>query len=188
MDSILSSGSDYAGLKKKTMIIRKEQQADQKAVWRINAEAFETQAEANLVDALRAAGDPLISLVAEEEGGIVGHIMFSRVTLSGCENSLDLMGLAPMAVVPERQNQGVGSALVEAGLAACRERGIEAVVVLGHPGFYPKFGFAPAVEFGVKSEYDVPDEVFMIIELEEDALKEKTGTIAYHAVFKRLGE
>jgi putative acetyltransferase len=96
---------------------------------------------------------------------------------------LKLMALAPMAVAPEMQHLGVGSALVLAGLERCRELGCQAVVVLGHPDYYPRFGFVAASRFGITSEYDVPDEVFMAIELVPDALRTTRGTIQYHRAF-----
>jgi putative acetyltransferase len=97
------------------------------------------------------------------------------------------MGLAPMAVLPARQRQGIGSALVRDGLGRCRELGYEAVVVLGHPGYYPRFGFVPASRFGIGCEYDVPAEVFMALELVPGALRGKPGTIRYHPAFAELG-
>ncbi|MFQ5770899.1 MAG: GNAT family N-acetyltransferase [bacterium] len=168
------------------MNIRKEQNTDIKEVWQINSEAFETDAEANLVDSLRNAGIPYISLVAEEEGKIVGHIMFTPVELTGHEESLKIIGLAPVAVAKRVQNKGIGSELVKAGLEQCNKQGYEAVVVLGHPEYYPRFGFIPSVRYGIKSEYEVPDEAFMVLELQKGALKNKTGTIKYHAAFSNV--
>jgi putative acetyltransferase len=163
-------------------IIRRERQDDLPGVRHVNTAAFETSMEADLVDALRQQLDSLISIVAIEDEAVVGHILFSRVTLSS-HPDMPIMGLAPMAVVPERQRQGIGSALVRAGLDECRRAGVEAVVVLGHAGYYPRFGFVPASVFGQVSEYDVPDEVFMAIELETAGLRGKSGTIAYHQAF-----
>ncbi len=163
--------------------IRAEIEADRGGVWRVNSEAFESDAEAKLVEALHAAGVPSISLVAVEAGEIVGHIMFTEVALAGRKSETKFMGLAPMSVLPEKQNQGIGSKLVKAGLQACQEREIEAVVVLGHPNFYPKFGFTPSVNFGIRSQFDVPDEVFMALELKKGALAGNSGVIEYHAVF-----
>jgi putative acetyltransferase len=148
----------------------------------VNVAAFPTRAEADLVDALRAAARPLVSLVAEESGAIVGHIMLSPVTLPG-HPALRLMGLAPMAVTPPRQRGGIGAALVEAGLAACRRLGADAVVVLGHPAYYPRFGFAPGVRAGLGCEYDVPAEAFMVLALRPGALDGASGTIRYHPAF-----
>ncbi len=96
------------------------------------------------------------------------------------------MGLAPMAVAPMHQKKGTGSALVQAGLDQCRQLDFVAVVVLGHPEYYPRFGFSPASQFGIGSEYDVPEEVFMAMELQPDALSRKTGRVRYHPAFKEV--
>lgn len=165
--------------------IRSEQPGDVAGVRAVNEAAFDTRAEADLVDALRARARPIVSLVAEQHAGIVGHILFSPVTLLGHEE-LGLMGLAPMAVLPAHQRQGIGSALVRAGLEACREQGVPGVVVLGHRDFYPRFGFVPAWRFGIRSEYDVADDVFMIVELEAGVLRGRSGTIRYHPAFANV--
>jgi putative acetyltransferase len=164
------------------MIIRPENENDRDAVFAVNISAFETQAEATLVDVLREQARPVVSLVAEEQGNVVGHIMFSPVILSG-NPDLKVMGLAPMAVAPERQRKGIGSALVRAGLEQCRQLGFVAVVVLGHPEYYPRFGFLPSSRFGIDSEYEVPEEVFMAMELEPEALSGQTGRVKYHHAF-----
>ncbi len=122
------------------------------------------QTEADLVDALRRETKPIISLVADDAGAIDGHIMFSPVSLIE-HPGLKIMGLAPMAVVAKRQRSGIGSSLVRAGLEACKEIGAGAVVVLGHADYYPRFGFAPAVNFAIGCGYDVPAEAFMAVEL-----------------------
>ena len=167
------------------MLIRDEEQKDWAAVHAVNASAFETPAEADLVDALREQAHPVISLVAVEGGTIVGHIMFSPVSLSG-HPGLKIMGLAPMAVAPEQQRKGIGSALVRAGLDRCKQLGFGAVVVLGHPEYYPRFGFLPSTRFGIKCEYEVPEEVFMVFELLPGYLRDASGTIKYHAAFSNL--
>ncbi len=163
------------------MQIRVEKPEDRNKVRAVNLAAFETDAEANLVDSLRGSGIQLISLVAEEHGDIIGHILFSPVTTDG---NAKIMGLAPMAVLPAWQKKGIGSQLVEEGLKACRKAGYGAVVVLGHPDYYPRFGFVPSVNFGIKSEYDVPPEVFMVKELQKGALKGVKGTVKYHQFFR----
>jgi putative acetyltransferase len=167
------------------MLIRAERQGDRANVHAVNAAAFETPAEATLVDALREQVQPLVSLVAESDGAIVGHIMFSPVSLSG-HPALKIMGLAPMAVKPEYQRKGIGTALVRAGLEQCKEIGVGAVVVLGHPGYYPRFGFLPASRFGISCEYEAPEEAFMVMELEPGALRGVSGTVKYHAVFRTV--
>ena len=167
------------------MLVRVEEEKDRAGVHAVNVAAFETPAEANLVDALRDQAQPVISLVAEDKGAVVGHIMFSPVSLSG-HPGLDAMGLAPMAVTPEHQRKGFGSALVRAGLEQCKQIGSVAVVVLGHPEYYPRFGFSPASRFGIDSGYEVPEEVFMAMELQPEALAGKSGRVKYHAAFNNL--
>jgi putative acetyltransferase len=167
------------------LTIRLEQPRDIPPVREVNLSAFPTSAEANLVDALRKAAIPTISLVGVLGGSVVGHIFFSPVTLAGWPD-LKAMGLAPMAVGPAWQRQGIGSALVAAGVNSCRQRGSEAIVVLGHARFYPRFGFAPASRFGIRCEYDVPDDHFMALELVPDVLRGKSGTIQYHPAFAGL--
>lgn len=162
--------------------IRPEEEADTAAVFGINAAAFPTDAEARLVDSLRLSADPYVSLVAIDDGDVVGHIMFTPVTLEPFDN-LDLMGLAPMAVSPSRQRGGIGAELVKAGLESCRALGIGAVAVLGHPEYYPRFGFRSSSQWGIKCEYDVPEDVFMMLELSPDYLRGKQGTIRYHPAF-----
>jgi putative acetyltransferase len=132
------------------MHIRPEVPSDYAAVHDLNVAAFGGDTEARLVAMLREQARPLVSLVAEESGTLVGHIMFSPLSLQGFAGLM--MGLGPMAVAPTRQRQGVGSALVRAGLERCREIGAGAVVVLGHPDYYPKFGFLPAARFGLTCE------------------------------------
>ena len=164
------------------MLIRAEKECDREPVREVNIAAFGTLSEANLVDTLRQHVQTTVSLVAEENGEVVGHIMFSPVSLSGHPN-LKVMGLAPMAVTPAHQKKGVGSALVRAGLDQCRQLGFVAAVVLGHPQYYPRFGFLPSFKFGIDSEYDVPKEVFMAMELQPDALSGKKGKVRFHSVF-----
>ncbi|MDH3728051.1 MAG: N-acetyltransferase [Myxococcales bacterium] len=164
------------------MRIRPEDPNDLAAVHAVNEAAFETSAEADLVDALRGKAQPLISLVAEVAGSIVGHILFSPVKLADQSGHM-LMGLGPMAVIPQHQRQGIGSALVREGLKRCTESGCEAVVVLGHPAYYPRFGFVPASRYGVSSEYDVPDDVFMIMELQPGSLRGVSGKVSYDEAF-----
>jgi putative acetyltransferase len=167
------------------VLIRREEPKDLAAVHSLNASVFGSPAEANLVDTLRKQAHPVISLIAEDSNTVVGHIMFSPVALSG-HPELKIMGLAPMAVEPTHQNQGIGTALGRAGLEQCKGLGYGAVVVLGHPRYYPRFGFSPASNFGISCEYDAPKEAFMAFELQPGYLRGKSGTIKYHAAFGSL--
>lgn len=164
--------------------VRPEVASDHAAVRVVNEQAFGQPAEADLVKALRTRAAPVVSLVAEVEGRIVGHIVFSPVTVEVGGEGMLLMGLAPMAVRPDRQRQGIGTQLVRAGLEACADLGAAAVVVLGHPAYYPRFGFRRAAGFGLQSEYDVPPEAFLAIELVPGALDGVEGTVAYHPAFR----
>ena len=167
------------------MKIRKETAADIEAVFEINRSAFPTEEEAQLVNRLRETASPLISLVAEGEQEIIGHILFTPVTLDS-DTNLFLMGLAPMAVNPARQNKGIGTLLARAGIEECRALGAAGLVVLGHPKYYSRFGFSPSANFGIKSKYDVAPEVFMVLELSQDVFADKEGVISYHPVFAGL--
>ncbi len=167
------------------MNIRFEQPDDIEKIRKVNLEAFETDTEANLVDVLRNTGIELISLLAEEKGEVIGHILFSPVAIDG-DYRVKIMGLAPMAVLPSWQRKGVGTQLVIQGLEACEKAGYEFVVVLGHPDYYPRFGFVPSVAYGIKSEYDVPPEVFMVKELKKDVLNDIKGIVKYHQVFNEV--
>ena len=164
------------------MHVRAQLPADVDAVRELNRAAFEGPDEARIVDALRGADMPLVSLVAETDGTVVGHILFSPVTLATASLPL-VMGLAPMAVLPGHQRSGIGTALVRAGLDACRTLGAVAVVVLGHPAYYRRFGFVRASRFGLTCEYDVPDDVFMALELQDGALSGHAGVVRYHREF-----
>lgn len=154
------------------------------AIHRLNKEAFGSDTEAKLVDSLRASNVPMISLVAVNNETVVGHILFTPMT-DADGNAIPVAGLAPMAVLPAYQNQGIGSALVRKGLERCQAAGYQAVVVLGHPAYYPRFGFMPASHFEIQSQYDVPEEVFMALELKVGALDRVSGTVKYHSVFDK---
>ena len=164
------------------MNIRNEVQVDIEKVYFLNEAAFETNEEANIVNTLREKVEGVISLVATKEDEVVGHIMFSPVDINGVSGKI-FYGLAPMAVSPSCQNKGIGSLLVEAGLKACKAQNISAVFVLGHPNYYPRFGFTPTTRFAIKSEYDVPDDVFMALELQAGSLREVNGILKYSKVF-----
>jgi len=164
------------------MDIRTETENDWSAIYALNVLAFDTDAEANLVNSLRKCAMPYISLVAIVEEEVVGHIMFTPVELTDF-SSVFIMGLAPMAVKENFRGVGVGSKLVNSGIEACEKLGVGAIVVLGHADYYPKFGFNPASGFNLSCEYDVPDEVFMALELMPGYLSSKSGVVKYHEAF-----
>jgi putative acetyltransferase len=168
------------------LTIRREEDRDRVGVFRINELAFGRPGEAKLVDALRKGDQPTISLVAEQDSQVVGHIFFSPVSIESATKTSTAIGLAPMAVLPDRQRQGIGSQLVRAGLVECQRLGQYVVVVLGHPKFYPKFGFVPASRFGLRCEYAVPDDVFMVAELTPGALAVRPGLVKYGPEFQQL--
>ncbi|HEX6186161.1 MAG TPA: N-acetyltransferase [Pyrinomonadaceae bacterium] len=168
------------------LTVRAETPEDYAAVRRVNELAFESAGEADLVDALRAGAAPCVSLVAEEEGRVVGHILFSPVTVESAGGDWGAMGLAPMAVLPERQGQGVGSALVREGLKECARLGHEVVFVLGHENYYPRFGFRTAAREGVGCEFPAPEENFMVVELRPGALGGRTGLVRYAPEFRNV--
>lgn len=168
------------------MTIRPEQPEDVAAVRHVVTAAFGRAAEAALVDALRANGKAAVALVAEVAGEIIGHVLFSEVTLATNPQAVRVAGLAPLAVAPAWQRCGVGTGLTRAGLEACLAAGYDAVIVLGHADYYPRFSFVPASRFGLRSAYEVPDEVFMALELRADALRGCAGLAQYQPEFNEV--
>ncbi|MEK6262748.1 MAG: N-acetyltransferase [Planctomycetota bacterium] len=168
------------------LTIRPERSDDAAAIHEVHRAAFPTEAEAKLVDRLRENGHSPVSLVAEEGHRIVGHVLFSPVTIAGMNDTSGL-GLAPIAVIPTRQRQGVGSRLIEEGLAVCRRTGVPFVVVLGDPAFYHRFGFQRASTLGLSNEYGVDDE-FMVLELSPNAIPAAGGLVTYGPEFALLAE
>jgi putative acetyltransferase len=162
--------------------IRPEEPRDLEQVHDLNEQAFDGPLEACLVDAVRGTSGSF-ALVAEEDGRVIGHVLFTPVTIEGADAGVRVAGLGPMAVLPERQREGIGSRLARAGLAASREAGYDAVVVLGHPFFYPRLGFTRADAYGLRYEVEVPAEAFMVIELRPGALSGRGGVVSYHPRF-----
>ncbi|MBF2050254.1 MAG: GNAT family N-acetyltransferase [Leptolyngbya sp. IPPAS B-1204] len=168
------------------MDIRAERAEDISAVHKVNMAAFERENEADLVDRLRSVAST-VSFVAVEFEQIVGHIFYSPVEIEGeCADNLFILGLAPLAVLPEHQRQGIGASLIRHSVEECARLGCKAVVVLGHPEYYPKFGFVPAKEKGLRCEYAVPDEAFMVLELARGALKGCSGIVKYRSEFREF--
>jgi putative acetyltransferase len=165
-------------------VIRVELEGDRQGVRQVNEAGFGQPAEADLVDALRSAGAAEVSLVAEADGQIVGHILFSPISVAEAGESQRIAGLAPMAVLPSYQRRGIGPLLVKQSREDCRRAGVQAVVVLGHPDYYLRLGFRRASTFGLRCEFDAPDEAFMALELTPNVLSGNGGEIRYHPAFK----
>lgn len=165
-------------------MIRPERPDDRMAIHAVNAAAFGRAGEADLVDALRANGHLTLSLVAEHDGKVVGHVAFSPATITSPAGDWTALALGPLAVLPSRQRAGVGAALVRAGLAACLVMGHDVVFLLGHETYYPRFGFAPGKPKGVWWAQH-PDEAlhFMVAELRPGALAGRTGAMCFALEF-----
>ena len=160
--------------------IRAEVPADLPAIREVHTQAFGQADEAQLVDRLREDGDFVASLVAERDGGIVGHVLFGQLRIVAPDREVAAAALAPVAVRPPLQRQGLGSTLIRAGLVRCRELGIEAVVVLGHPAYYPRFGFSAALAERLTAPYSGP--AFMALELAPNCLA-SGGAVHYPPAF-----
>ena len=168
------------------LTIRPEVAADISAIRHVHTLAFGRVNEADVVDVLRCAGTLTVSLVAMRAQCVVGHIAFSPVEIKSDASTIAAIGLAPLAVLPAYQRQGIGSQLVQAGLATCGEVGYGVVVVLGHPHYYPKFGFTPSKPYGIEWEHTVPEEVFMVKELQPGALAQTRGVVHYDPAFHEV--
>lgn len=167
-------------------LVRLEKPEDIAAVRQVNVAAFGRDGEADLVDNLRGIVGTysFVAIVSEQ---VVGHIFFSPVSIAGeSPPNLFLLGLAPVAVLSAYQRQGIGSLLIHHSLAECNRLGCQAVVVLGNPQYYSRFGFIPAKAKGLKCEYPVPDEAFMVLELTEGILAGCSGTVKYRSEFSNL--
>ncbi len=163
---------------------RRERPEDEAGIRRVNEEAFSQPGEADLVDALRRRDACRVSLVADENGLIIGHILFTPVTIEETKPAPDAVGLAPLAVLPPYQRKGIGANLIRLGLEECRKDGGEIAVVLGHPTYYPCFGFQPAHLFGIRCEFEVPEEAFMVLPLREGELDGRGGFVRYLPEFR----
>ena len=166
------------------MLIRGETAADIDVIRQVTDAAFGEKSESLLVDLIRASENfvPELSLVAVEDGEVIGHVLFSHVMLE-TEEPRTVLSLAPLTVHPDHQNKGVGTALIEAGIAAVRGYGEDIVVLEGHPRYYPRFGFERAVPLGIeKPDSRVPDDAFMVYFVDE-AARGTTGKLVYPPAF-----
>lgn len=167
-----------------SLSIRSETAADHEAIRTVNRLAFEQDGEGALVDALRAGGFATLSLVAEINSEIIGHILFSKMHIVSGDEQIEALALAPMAVAPQHQRQGIGLQLVRAALEQCRKAGHRLVLVVGHPDYYPRFGFSAALAEAMESPY--AGEAFMALELVPGALKDVRGEVRYAPPFEGL--
>jgi putative acetyltransferase len=166
------------------LTIRPETPEDADSIGYVNEQAFGQESELELIAKLRKRGVLTISLVALRDGEVVGHIAFSPVVIESGLSGFEAIALAPMAVLPAYQRQGIGGQLVQAGLEECRRLGHEIIVLVGHPDYYPRFGFVPARPKGIECEFEVPEEAWMILELREGALAGRQGTVKFQPEFK----
>jgi putative acetyltransferase len=180
--------------------LRPEAPEDASAIREVHRLAFEGPVESDIVDAVRAAGAAVLSMVAvagqrfgdagDEPAGpglVAGHVLYTRATVSTEDGEdVSLLGLAPVAVLPAYQGRGIGTMLIEASLEELRAEGYPAVVVLGHPGYYPRFGFLPGSRWGLRWENDVPDDAFMAVELSPGALAGIRGVVRFRPEFALL--
>lgn len=165
--------------------VRQETPRDYPTIYEVNCTAFNRRNEARLVDRLRTSDRfiPGLSLVATIEEKIVGHILFTKINIADDKILFESLALAPMAVIPQYQNKGVGSQLIRQGLTKAKELGHKSVMVLGHEDYYPKFGFQPANKWGIKAPFNIPTNAFMAIELINNALEGVNGTVIYSEEF-----
>ena len=167
------------------MKIRMEKDFDYQNIREVNLCAFPSNDEALLVDKLRKSGE-VISLVAVKHDKMVGHVLFSTSTIENSNESFIALVLAPVAVLPEFQNQGIGTKLIEIGLEEAKKRGYSMVTVMGHPKYYPSFGFKPALEYGIESPFNVPEKAFMVLELVPGTLNHVSGVLNYSKAFNDI--
>ncbi len=169
------------------IIIRPEEAEHADGVYQVEEKAFHRPAEADLCVSLRKRRAVTLSLVALEDGEVVGHVLFSPVTIRGEAGDLPAIGLGPVAVLPEHQNQGIGSRLIRAGLEEIRQQGHTVVVLLGDPRYYSRFGFEPASRYAVRfQDPNAPAEAFMLLELRRGTLQDHGGVAYYEPEFNEV--
>lgn len=169
--------------------IRQERAGDREAVYAVHTAAFGRKSEATLVDLLRndQAFIPALSIVAHLGDQLVGHVLITEIEIVSEDGKVTpSLALAPIAVVPEFQQQGIGSRLIKVALDKARSLGYSSVIVLGHAAYYPKFGFVPAGKWQIKAPFEVADEVFMALELQPGGLAGISGTVRYSKPFENV--
>ena len=166
------------------LTIRKETKGDAIDIGAVHDAAFKQEDEGRLVDRIRRGPHfiPELSLVAELDRKIIAHCLLSRIYIKSTQ-WIDTLGLAPVAVLPEYQHQGIGAMLIKHSLKVAKQEGHHSVIVLGHPEYYPKFGFVKASIYGIKCPFEVADEAFMAIELTPDSLQNCSGEVCYPKEF-----
>ncbi len=166
--------------------IASETEEDIAAIREVVTAAFNRPNEAELVETIRNSPNfiPELSLVAKEQGKVVGHILFSPIAIETKQGNVEAIALAPLCVTPTHQRQSIGAQLVQAGLTKCRELDHNIIILVGHPHYYPRFGFQKASKFGIQAPFTVPDEAFMVLELKPGALKNIRGIVRYPAYFE----
>ncbi len=170
------------------IIIRQELKEDHARIKEINDQAFKQEDESRLVNKLREKDQfiPELSLVAETDETVVGHILFYPVKINSANQKHTTLSLGPMSVLPEYQKKGIGGKLINEGLKRAKDFGFRSVIVVGHSEYYPKFGFTKASKWSIKVPFEVPDEVFMALEVVEGELKDKSGIIEYPTEFMEM--
>ena len=168
--------------------IRPENKNDYKIISMVNDMAFGQETEGILIEKLRKNRNFIkeLSLVACMGNEIIGHILFFPIQIKSEGESFESLALAPMSVIPELQGLGIGSQLVEKGIAKAKKLGHQSIIVLGHEKYYPKFGFKPASEFNITAPFEVSDNVFMAKEIQPNSLADVSGCVEYPKEFKVL--
>jgi putative acetyltransferase len=161
--------------------IGQEKPEDHQAVRALNDAAFGQPGEGMMVEAVRRNPRfvPALSLVALDGDTVAGHILFFPIDIVTPGGRVESLSLAPLAVLPKMQGKGIGGALVAAGIEAARSLGFASIIVMGHPAYYPRFGFTPASRWGIRPPMEAPDEAFMALELIEGCLEGAAGVVEY---------
>jgi len=170
--------------------IRQEQSSDYKFTENVVQKAFANmefsdKTEHELVDRLRKTNTfiPQLSIVAVVNDEVIGHILLTKIKIINVDQSTESLGLAPVSVLPEYQNKGIGKLLINTAFEKAKELGYKSVVVLGHPDYYPQFGFKKASSWKIKAPFEVPDDAFMAFELSDNALSNVSGVVEYSSAF-----